>query len=104
MDELVKIEHYNKRRLNIILEESDTEVIILFEDNAGGIKDEIIDELFEPYKSTKESSGLGVGLNIAKKIIESNNGEIKSYNKNNGAVFKICFARVVYDINTELNK
>ncbi|MBD3840409.1 MAG: hypothetical protein IE909_00745 [Campylobacterales bacterium] len=40
-------------------------------------------------KSTKESSGVGVGLRIAKKIIDEQNAKIEAYNQNNGAVFKI---------------
>jgi len=93
LDELVKIEDYEDRRLSITIEESDDKVIIYFKDNAGGISEKILGSLFEPFVSTKESGGIGIGLNIAKKIIDSNDGQIEAYNKQNGAVFKITFPK-----------
>lgn len=44
-------------------------------DNGGGIPVELQDKLFEPSFTTK-SSGMGLGLAIAKKIIENFKGEI----------------------------
>ena len=90
MDELMKIEKFINRRLDINIISTDTHIIVTFKDNAGGIKDDIIEHLFEPFKGTKESSGMGVGLSIAKRIIEDqNNATIKAYNEDNGAVFEI---------------
>lgn len=89
LDELVKIDSYEKRKLNIYINQDDENIIIKFKDNAGGIKKEILNKIFEPFKSTKNSSGMGIGLSIAKKIITSHDGEIKAYNENNGAVFEV---------------
>ncbi len=89
LDELVKIEDYEKRVLNIYLFKEENEVVIKFKDSAGGIKEEIIDEIFEPFVSSKEHSGMGVGLNIAKKIVDEQDGIIKAYNEDLGAVFEI---------------
>ena len=93
LDELVKIEEYEERRLSITIEESKDKIMIYFKDNAGGIDEKILGNLFDPFVSTKESGGMGIGLNIAKKIIDSNDGKIEAYNKNNGAVFKITFQK-----------
>ncbi|PUE66117.1 PAS domain-containing sensor histidine kinase [Arcobacter caeni] len=89
LDELVKINDYEKRILNINILEEKNEVIIRFKDSAGGIKAEIIKDIFEPFISSKEHSGMGVGLNIAKKIVDEQDGKIRAYNQDFGAVFEI---------------
>ena len=57
-------------------------------DTGQGIKEEDKKKIFEPYYSTK-SEGTGMGLAIAKKIIEDNGGFIEVHSKPNfGAVFR----------------
>lgn len=89
LDELVKVEDYENRFLHINIFEENNEVIVRFKDSAGGIREEIINDIFEPFISSKEHSGMGVGLNIAKKIIDEQDGIIKAFNEDSGAVFKI---------------
>lgn len=95
LDELIKIDDYEKRALNIKLEETEDKIKIYFIDNAGGISEDILEKIFEPFISTKESGGIGVGLNIAKKIINEQNGDIIAYNKDGGAVFEITLPKVI---------
>ena len=97
LDELVKIEKFEERIFEITIEESPKEVCIIFKDNAGGVPDELINKIFEPFVSTKTSSGMGVGLNIAKKIVEEQNGHIEVQNINGGAVFKVILPKEVGD-------
>ena len=74
-------------------------VLIEIKDNAGGMEDKVLKQIFEPYFSTKhKSKGTGLGLNITYNLItkgmrgkiEANNITFK-YNKNTykGAIFKI---------------
>ena len=65
--------------------------IIKVSDNAGGLKEENYDLIFDPYFTTKHSSkGTGLGLYISKLIIERNmGGELSVKNDEDGAVFKI---------------
>lgn len=60
-------------------------------DNGGGIKLNPIESIFDSYITTKEN-GTGIGLFIAKTIVEQKfNGTIKAYNHKDGAVFEISF-------------
>jgi PAS domain S-box-containing protein len=87
MDELIKIDNYDNRSLKINVYEQNNEIICKFKDNAGGIGDLILDRIFEPFVSTKQSGGVGVGLNIAHRIVQDQAGTIEAYNEDDGAVF-----------------
>jgi len=64
--------------------------VITIKDNANGIPQEIIEDIFNPYFTTKKDSGTGIGLYISKMIIEKNmNGLLSVKNIDNGAEFKI---------------
>jgi len=63
--------------------------MVTIKDNAGGIPDDIINSIFDIYMTTK-STGSGLGLNIAKNIIEENmDGKLYVQNIDNGTEFSI---------------
>jgi signal transduction histidine kinase len=62
-------------------------------DNGIGMEREVLDRVFEPYFSTK-GSGTGLGLPIAKKVIEDHGGTIQvSSQKNKGTKISIYLPR-----------
>ena len=64
-------------------------VTIRVEDNGPGIQNDLLDQLFDPYVTSKEK-GTGLGLAIVKKIIDEHGGTIWAKNmKNNGSCFTI---------------
>ncbi|MFP4486303.1 MAG: ABC transporter substrate binding protein [Campylobacterales bacterium] len=66
--------------------------VLKFRDNAGGIKEELLQKIFEPHFSTKGEKGTGIGLYICRKIIEEKyNGTISAQNTAEGAEFTLEF-------------
>lgn len=64
---------------------------ITVHDNGGGITDEIQERIFDPYFTTKEQGkGTGIGLYMAKTIIERNmGGSLTACNDAGGALFTL---------------
>ena len=89
----------SEKYIFINLEKEENLVVISIKDNAGGIDEKIISNIFEPYFTTKhQSQGTGIGLYMTHQIIEKHmNGLINvknsTYSYNNkdytGAEFKI---------------
>ena len=78
-------------RVRIDLFTEDGKTVVTIADNAGGIPDDVMGRIFDPYFTTKgPDKGTGVGLYMSKIIIEKNmNGRISARNLGNGAEFRI---------------
>ncbi|MFY9074885.1 HAMP domain-containing sensor histidine kinase [Malaciobacter mytili] len=82
-------------KINIEIKNGENYAIVKIHDNAGGIKENIIDKIFDPYFTTRyKTQGTGIGLYMSKNIIERNmNGYINVKNVDNGALFTIKVAK-----------
>jgi len=79
------------KMISIFIKEDQDNAYISILDNANGIKENIIDKIFDPYFTTKFAhQGTGIGLYMSKMIIEKNlGGSLSVNNEKNGACFKI---------------
>jgi len=79
-----------KRNIYITIKKGKKYITINIEDNAGGIKQEVINKVFDMYFTTKKEEGTGLGLYISKLIIETRlEGSIKVQNSKLGAKITI---------------
>ncbi len=78
-------------RVEVRLKVAEGKTVITIEDNAGGIPQEIIEKVFDPYFTTKgPDKGTGIGLFMSKTIVEKNmNGALTVTNTGEGACFRI---------------
>ncbi|MBI5005981.1 MAG: HAMP domain-containing protein [Nitrosomonadales bacterium] len=76
-------------RIRVALRQEGGDAVLSVEDNGGGIPEDILPRLFDPYFTTKDQ-GSGIGLYMAKMIIERNmEGGISAANIENGARFTL---------------
>jgi ABC-type nitrate/sulfonate/bicarbonate transport system substrate-binding protein/signal transduction histidine kinase len=103
-DALLSINN-DEKLIFIDIFKKDDKAIIEINDNAGGIDEEIVHKVFEPYFTTKhQSQGTGIGLFMCREIINKHmNGQIEISNAtfefNNksyrGALVKITLENIV---------
>ncbi|MCJ8331834.1 MAG: response regulator [Lentisphaeria bacterium] len=85
---------YSDAKVSITVSELENETLIHVEDNGPGIPKQILDEIWEPFFTTKEMGiGTGLGLSICQQIVESNNGTITAKNIETGTRFTLSFIK-----------
>lgn len=66
----------SRRELRVSIRRSSVdEVTVVVEDSGVGISEEIADQLFKPFITTKPG-GMGIGLSISKRIVEAHGGQM----------------------------
>ena len=89
---------HSKETITVELDYNKTDLKIFITDDGSGFSKDIIDKLGEPYIS-KNSQGMGLGIFIAKNLIENMGGKINFYNsKDDNAVVEITFDNSILSI------
>ena len=89
---------HSKKIVRTELNYSDSYVKIIITDDGTGFSKDIIDKLGEPYVS-KNNEGMGLGIFIAKNLIENMGGNLDFYNsKDDNAVVEINFDNSILNI------
>ncbi len=82
-----------KKEIRITVKETDSQVVIVFEDSGPGFPPENIARLTEPYVTTR-TKGTGLGLAIVKRSVEEHKGTLVLANRpEGGASVTMNFAR-----------
>jgi len=88
--EAILAKHLEAGRIRVEVREENDMAVVRVSDNGGGIPDEVLPKIFDPYFTTKEK-GTGIGLYMAKAIIETNmGGRIEVCNRGDGARFTVA--------------
>jgi len=83
------------KEIRVMVEERDKQVVVKIQDNGPGIPEEDLDEIFEPFFSTKPTSGTGLGLGIVKRLVQLYGGGIDVESKvNEETTFRVTLPLV----------
>ena len=85
----------NNNQIHISVATDKKSNILIYKDNAGGIKIKPIEKVFDYFVSSKgDTQGHGIGLAMVKMLVEERlDGTVFVKNKNDGVLFEICFGK-----------
>ena len=93
IDELIEIQKTDPKII-IFIRDSGSEFELVIEDNADGIKAEKIEQIFEPYYSTKGKNGTGLGLYMSQMIMQKQfNSKIEVTSSQKGSSFSMVIPK-----------
>jgi signal transduction histidine kinase len=86
--EAIKNQPYKSIQLSTRIEQD--KVILSIRDNGPGIPDEVLDNIFVPFYTTKQS-GSGIGLSLSRQIMVLHKGSIAVKSSSEGTSFELIF-------------
>jgi signal transduction histidine kinase len=83
-----------KGHVNIDISGYGDNIIVRISDNGGGIPQNVVNHIFDPYFTTKGEKGTGIGMYMVRLIIKKMDGDITAGNINGGACLTITLPRI----------
>jgi len=85
--------------ISIFSKDTKTGIEVSFTDNGGGISEDIIEKIFDPYFSTKiEKTGTGLGLSMSKIIVNKHHkGNMDVANTKDGVCFTVALKDKIHE-------
>jgi C4-dicarboxylate-specific signal transduction histidine kinase len=81
------------RRIAVQCEARQSHAVISVQDSGPGLPGNVDGQLFEPFVTTK-TNGMGIGLTIARSIVEAHRGTLDAHNNpDGGATFTLTLPR-----------
>jgi signal transduction histidine kinase len=80
-----------ERRIDVRIVPADEAITVTIGDNGRGLPDGMIDNLFEPFRTTKPD-GTGLGLPICRTIVEAHGGRLWAEARDGGTAFLFTIA------------
>lgn len=88
------VDAIQEKRIQVLVKETETDVFIAVVDSGPGVPLEIQDKIMQPFFTTKEvGHGIGLGLGIAKGIIEGHEGRLSFESMSPNTTFNICLPK-----------
>ncbi|WP_224067560.1 ATP-binding protein [Vibrio penaeicida] len=83
-----------QKHIQLKLHATSDYVMIDIEDTGPGITQDTLNQLFEPFYTTKQN-GLGLGLSISQQIMQTMDGELQAGNtEHSGACFRLLLPKI----------
>jgi signal transduction histidine kinase len=73
----------HRRRIEVLVQHSAKNILVTVQDDGHGIAPDNLPKLFDSFFSTKQG-GMGLGLSIARSIVEAHGGRIWAQNRESG--------------------
>ncbi|MBK8397388.1 MAG: HAMP domain-containing histidine kinase [Leptospiraceae bacterium] len=86
---------YTRGYIRVDVKKKKNSTVVTIEDNAGGIPENVVDKIFDPFFSNrKEGSGTGLGLSICHSIVKDHNGKINVKSTDDRTKFSISLPTI----------
>jgi two-component system, NtrC family, sensor kinase len=83
--------------IRITVEMDDGQINVHVMDNGAGIKEELLEQIFEPYFTTKSAPHTGAGLHLARSIARAGGGEVAVFSPNSDGLTQFTLALPLFD-------